>query len=339
MRMPVAAVVWLLWSTLLLPIGAIGCVVQPFTEPQQTGVDGGVSTSAAGAPRYRLLSETGLYADLASGALAEGVVEYTPAYPLWSDGSHKRRWIKLPAGTSIDARDLDHWRFPVGTKLWKEFAIASGAAIVRVETRLVEVVGPGDAVWLGGFAWRDDGSDAELAADGAAGVRGTDHDVPAMDECLTCHAGEPSRVLGFSALQLSHDGPGNFAAWRERLAPVPPQSSYPVPGAGPEQQALGYLHGNCGHCHQPGHESGMELRVRVTDADVADTGAYRTAVDQPLSTWAVGGFERRIAAGRPDASGVVARMHVRGRGQMPPAFTKRVDASGAALVIEWIRGL
>jgi hypothetical protein len=47
---------------------------------------------------------------------------FTPHYPLWSDGSAKRRWLRLPPGTSIDKSNPDAWEFPRGTKAWKEFS-------------------------------------------------------------------------------------------------------------------------------------------------------------------------------------------------------------------------
>jgi len=36
--------------------------------------------------------------------------------------TEKRRWLRLPTGTAIDKSDPDHWQFPVGTQLWKQFS-------------------------------------------------------------------------------------------------------------------------------------------------------------------------------------------------------------------------
>src|SRR5262245_53854204 len=43
-----------------------------------------------------------------------GVIEYTPQYPLWTDGAAKRRWLRLPPGEAVDASDPDHFDFPPG---------------------------------------------------------------------------------------------------------------------------------------------------------------------------------------------------------------------------------
>ena len=64
-----------------------------------------VTVRAADVPALpQHLRDTGLY--------AEGVLAFSPQYPLWSDGAVKNRWIYLPPGTSIDATQPDAWEFP-----------------------------------------------------------------------------------------------------------------------------------------------------------------------------------------------------------------------------------
>src|SRR2546429_91492 len=53
------------------------------------------------------LSDMGLYSDIVSKTIANDMVEYTPTYPLWSDGADKRRWFALPAGGQVDTRDME----------------------------------------------------------------------------------------------------------------------------------------------------------------------------------------------------------------------------------------
>src|SRR4249920_2001350 len=96
------------------------------------------STSDADVARGRppvapgLLSETGLYLTGTTDVDPRNR-PYSPQYPLWTDGATKRRWIRLPEGAAIDARDDEHWAFPVGTKFWKQFAFSGR----RVETRYI----------------------------------------------------------------------------------------------------------------------------------------------------------------------------------------------------------
>lgn len=187
------------------------------------------------------LSETGLFVDAAK-TLAPNVLAYTPSFALWSDGAQKRRWLALPGGTTIDNSAPDTWRFPVGTKFWKEFTRDG----VRVETRMLLKTGEADDAWVGAsYVWRD-GDDRSL--EGMINARGTEHDVPAADRCFGCHGGRRSRVLGFSAVQLDNGGTPALSELSAMLA-VQPQRSFRVPGNEVERAALGYLFANCSHCH------------------------------------------------------------------------------------------
>lgn len=292
------------------------------------------------------LSETGLYAtlDAEHEVLASGVLAYRPGFELWSDGADKRRWILLPEGGVIDVKDADDWRFPKGTKLWKEFTRDG----VRVETRILFKSGDGDADWAAAaYVWRADGSDADLAKDGATNARGTPHDVPAANRCMGCHGGRRSRVLGFSAVQLaSAAGDGAlslsdlFAAGKlsaDVAAPV-------IPGTDTERAALGYLHANCSHCHNsvrpesdgprcydPRRDIDMLLAVSRLGS-VAETPAYETLV---------GGV---VEPGDPDDSKLFELASRRsegtpGKDQMPPLATESIDEEGLAVLRAWIQAL
>src|SRR4029453_4738296 len=202
---------------------------------------------------------------------------FSAQYPLWSDGTRKRRWIYLPIGTSIDATQVDAWAFPAGTKLWKEFGYGR-----RIETRLIERLADGS--WgVAPYVWNRDGSDAELAPEQGivvpiADAPGGQYSVPSRDDCRACHEGPAVPVLGFSALQLSSDrdplaphadpaqtGQLDLKRLVERgalrnlpaaLLTKPPRIDAPTPLA---RAALGYLHGNCGHCRNAaGALSGVE---------------------------------------------------------------------------------
>lgn len=280
------------------------------------------------------LSEAGLYADIAAARIAPDAIEFEPVHALWSDGLDKRRWLRLPAGARIDASDMDSWQFPAGAMLFKEFSVGGR----RIETRLIARTGDGPRdYWMGAFVWDDDESDARFAAAGRTDARGTGHDVPAASRCGSCHNGEPGRVLGFSAVQQPDvapellDGAAGIAV---------DQGSRSIDGD--EAAALGYLHANCGHCHNPRGgarpDTDMDLRLSVADRHVEDTGAYRTAVGRSLRSSGQPGL--RIAPGAPDRSGVVARMSRRGDdAQMPPLGSEVVDPAGVALVRRWIESL
>src|SRR5581483_5548075 len=135
---------------------------------------------------YTKLSETGLYADIAARTTAAGVTSFVPNNVLWADGADKQRWIRLPPGTQVDTSNMDHWVFPIATKVWKEFSIGG----VLLETRLIERYGTGPQdFWMGAFVWSADQSDATFAESGQSDINGTQHDAPAQRLCTNCHNG------------------------------------------------------------------------------------------------------------------------------------------------------
>jgi len=302
-------------------------------------------------PAYVHLAETGLLADAASLRIAADVTAFEPTYWLWSDGASKRRWLRLPPGTRIDTADMDHWVFPVGAKLWKEFSLDG----VLLETRLIERYGDGpEDYWMGAFVWNADQTDAVLAPDGQSNINGTPHDAPQEKHCAACHRGEPGRVLGFAALQLSRPpdasrvGPTLSDLTKQQVLTAPPvggeEAMFAIAGTAETVAALGYLHANCGHCHNRNGtawpDTQMVMRLETDETDLASTGLYRSLVGKDLQYWRGGAITERVAPGDPAASAVVARMSTRGTDdQMPPLATEELDPAGVAKVTSWISSL
>jgi hypothetical protein len=298
------------------------------------------------------LAETGLFSGAAPLTLAAYVHHYVPKYPLWSDGADKDRYIYLPQCSTIDTSDMDHWKFPVGTRLWKTFAIGSK----RIETRMLHHYGATQSDWLfATYQWNETTPDEPTAAlsvpDGVQNANGTDHDVPSETECQNCHGKLRERVLGFGAFQLSHSGTGDDLTietlsnmgWLSVAAP----EGFAVPGTPVQQAALGYLHGNCGGCHNSGAQlppsSPLLLRLLVEQTDYAQTDTVSSTIG--VATFgepaASGAF--RIAPSAPANSSVLTRMQARGSElQMPPLETtssELPDASGVAAVAAWVASL
>jgi mono/diheme cytochrome c family protein len=282
-------------------------------------------TSLARAPAT--LAETGLFAAASPETLGDGVRAYKPRFELWSDGAKKRRWIRLPPGTQIDGSDPDAWQFPVGTRLWKEFAFDGR----RVETRYMERFDDG---WLFvSYAWNDDGTEATQLAQGGKTSASGSHVIPAADQCFGCHGGRASRVLGFSAIQLAQAPEGLTTRQlfdAGLLTPEPPELQ--LPGDDTAQAGLGYLHANCSHCHNqtrpmPGKErcwdplNDLDFSLRANSlGSVSATAAFKT----------ISQHERQILnrLGRTAAEG-----------GMPPLAKDVVDTDGAARVKAFVDSL
>src|SRR6185503_5783599 len=92
-----------------------------------------------------LLSQTGVFSDLATLTPAAGVIPFGVSPPLWSDAAEKRRWMIVPSdGTAdspqerIDVSSDDTWKFPVGTVLVKHFELQQPTGSPhRLETRFL----------------------------------------------------------------------------------------------------------------------------------------------------------------------------------------------------------
>lgn len=313
---------------------------------------GGVPDASAAAPDasdsgrpsptgYPLhLSETGLFSDVKAEKLGKGVRAYEPKYKLWSDGATKRRWMYLPDGQQIDTSDMDFWKYPVGTKAWKEFTRDG----VRVETRMLHKAGPDKSDWvMVAYQWRADLSDADAVPAGVQNASGTLHDIPNQDTCAFCHGNMADTLLGITALQLSHDLPGvkiTDLVTEGRLT-SPPAAPFALPGSTLAQDALGYLHANCGHCHNPSSRVAITVSLTLWESthaldSVETTVGYQTAVGQPNAFLPMFHI---IEPGRPAQSELVYRISRRGGGQMPPAGTELVDDSGVKTVTDWISSL
>jgi hypothetical protein len=303
---------------------------------------------AAAAADPNLLSSQALYDDLAAGNPSGDALEFTPDYPLWSDGAHKRRWVLLPEGEQIDTSDMDHWKFPVGTRFVKEFSLDG----VRLETRVIERVSDTGNVKkdlaMNTFVWNEDQTDAELTKTGVVDHLGTPHDVPRQKDCIVCHVGEDSGTLGFSAIQLSESGMLRTLE-RRGLLSDPPGRLFKLPGSDVERDAIGSLHANCGHCHTEGTIADvLRLRVLVREVDLpfAEWELYQTSIGQEVVKWSPRpeGFDIRVVPGKPDASALLYRMLQRDSDttigeQMPPLATEQVDTEGVAAVRAWIEAM
>jgi mono/diheme cytochrome c family protein len=307
------------------------------------------------------LADTGLYADFATKTVRADNLPFTPQYPLWTDGAAKKRWIHLPPGTAIDASDADVWKFPIGTKVWKEFAFER-----RIETRYMERGADGRWIYAT-YVWSQDERDAVLAPE--RGIRnayelegGAHYEVPGVMDCRACHQGHPAEVLGFSALQLSTDRDplaphaakpaadeldlkrlverGLVRGLADEFVAHAPRIDASSPRA---RAALGYLHGNCGHCHNDtGPLAGLELAL-AQQTDAAADSAERTLASlvgqsSRFRTAGADAATRRVVPGRKEASVLTVRMRsANPLARMPPLGVQVIDDAGLALVERWIR--
>jgi hypothetical protein len=241
---------------------------------------------------------------------------------------------------------MDHWEMPVGARFWKEFTRDG----VKIETRLIHRFGPGADDWIfGAYEWDDGLGTAVYVPNGVPDAKGTPHDIPSVGQCKNCHTKLSERILGFGAVQLSYAAPAGDASIAGLSAAnkltVPWADGFVMPGDDVASAALGYLHANCGNCH---NETGvavtpMHLRMLVGAATVEDTEVWKTAVAKPTNIFQCNGCNR-IEPHFAAESAIIQRMSVRDvPAQMPPLGLTEVadDQPGAGVdkVSAWIDSL
>jgi hypothetical protein len=336
------------WSWVLVPLFA--CGDDSGATPDAPVVD--MSPDGPSFIEPQTLAETGLCVDAGCTAINASIKPYTPRFELYSDMATKKRWIYLPPGTTIDTSNMDHWSFPVGTKLWKEFSRGG----TRVETRLEMRIGPGetqDDWFYAAYVWNADQNATTWAEFGESDANGTQHDVPSKTMCRQCHENNrPSRVLGFSAIQLDLDGAAGdldlvdtIAAGMLSAPPAGTSPFYPLPADGAyAHAALGYLHANCGHCHNPNSNvaanTSVTFRLTIgTLANLAGTPTYTTAVNATTAN-TVGGHDTIVKPNQPNQSVLIDRFEsAMANLRMPQLGTEVMDPDGQTTLRTWISNI
>ncbi|MFT3926854.1 MAG: hypothetical protein QM778_30190 [Myxococcales bacterium] len=300
---------------------------------------------------------TGLYKDRDPTRHPESVQPYTPGVTLWSDGAEKQRYLQLPPGAQIDTSQMDAWKFPVGTKAWKEFRFDGKL----VETRIFWKTS--DTHWESGtYIWDAANTSATLNEDRKPVILPSGYEIPTARDCGKCHHGGSDQLLGVEAVALALPSAqgvtlaGLSAAHSLSAPPATASVTLPEDATGKAGAALGYLHANCGMpCHSArglGDETQLVLRLRAdefwpSDAGTApvaaeSTDAYRATVNQAPTTASVAQAfpgALRISPGSHEQSLLWQLTHRRGNYQMPPLVTHKIDDVGTQKIADWIDAL
>lgn len=275
------------------------------------------------------LSETCLYDS--RHEINKELLAYKPEHVLWSDNAAKERWIFLPQ--PIDTREMNNWRFPVGTRTFKQFSLNGKKLETRIFVKTQE--GSGVRAWrMSSYIWNEAQTEATINYAGAQNILGTDHDVPSQRQCIMCHMGASDANLSFSAFQQLKFLP---ELARQNIFTHPPKGEIKIEATPLQRAAVGYLHANCAHCHSPNGMAGfINLSYDINTISLKDAGVYKTAVNKPSRRTSL----KIIDAGNPEKSFLYQRISNRGSAlQMPPLATEKVDETGSAIIYQWIKSL
>ncbi len=312
-----------------------------------------------------LLSQTGLFIDVAREQPMAGVIPYSINSPLWSDGAIKKRWMAVPGNETITFAPRGSWDFPEGSVLVKSFAFpaAESGKNRLVETRLLAKQ---QGEWYGySYRWNAEQSDAELVkSEGQEEIldwvveEGSAMDIrwryPSRTECMVCHSRAAKFVLGLSVEQMHRtqtyhhaDGSAVDAPQLETLAGLglfgetwkmpneidvqklvdPYDAKQDI-----DRRARSYLHTNCASCHV--EAGGGNSKINLDFFTTAEKMNLLEA--DPLHGSLDIAEGKLLKAGAPEQSILHARLARRGTGQMPPLATHRVDAAAVELIRQWI---
>jgi uncharacterized repeat protein (TIGR03806 family) len=306
-----------------------------------------------------LLSQTGIFSDLATLAPAPGVIPYDVSTPLWSDAAKKQRWLIVPndgiadsAAEQIDVSSGDNWKFPVGTVFVKHFDLEQANGTTRrLETRFL-VHGQDHRYYGVTYRWRADHSDAELQGPKAflEPVGEQVWHYPSRSECGQCHNSSADYVLGPKTAQfnrpLYYPSSGTTANELTTLqglglfnTPLMPASLPQMPTlhqgtAFAEESARAYLGANCAHCHRPSGPGRGEFDLRfvtpLSEQDVIGADPIET-----LDTLNA----KLLAPQNPDGSIILKRLSALDGSAMPPLAKGIVDERAVSVFKAWIAGM
>jgi len=337
---------------------------------QMSSIGGRIYRLARGGPPPpkqtlpKLLSQTGVFADLPALQPAAGLLPYSVNSPLWSDGAVKSRWVALATNAVVGFASSGRWSFPAGTVFVKHFSLpvddTDPKVLRRLETRLL-VRDASGAVYGASYKWRADNSDADLVNAGftedvavktATGSRVQKWFYPGRQDCLTCHTSISGGVLGVNTRQLNGDfvypatgiRDNQLRVWSHLALfdkPVADKNLPLLPRlvnvtntlANLNTRVRSYLDANCSHCHQPGG-AGAFFDARF-DTPLAKQNLINGPVQNPLG---IAGA-KVIMPGDTNKSLLFHRVSMLGQNQMPPIAKNVIDDQAVAVIAKWISSM
>ena len=318
------------------------------------------------APFPARLSDTGLFASVNEHRVVPALIPFSVNAAAWTDGAQSERFLVVPGEGKVGFDTARGWNFPEGTALVQTLSLereaGNAASRFRIETR---VMLRQKNEWAGySYRWNAEQSDAVLVAKAGAetvfavrdpaaagGVRQQTWRFPSRTECLVCHSRQANFVLGLSGAQMNRDydyggvrdnqlrALEHIGLFTQALPKRPNELDRLVdPQDGAQDlaaRARSYLHVNCSACHVEagGGNSKMDLTFTAAKERVNLISARPQhdtfGIDNAML----------VAPGDPGRSVLVHRLSQRGRGQMPPLVSTRVDERAVQLMRDWIAQL
>ncbi|MEK7950294.1 PQQ-dependent sugar dehydrogenase [Luteolibacter soli] len=321
-----------------------------------------VVSSTTGTTFPDLLSETGLFSNVATLTPAPGVVPYDVNLPFWSDHAIKRRWFTLPNASATFTWSKDgQWTLPTGTIWVKHFDMEMQRGVPaskkRIETRLL--VKNATGAYGVSYKWNAAGTEATLVEDEGESfpLAVTENGnpvpqtwtIPARGQCMICHTPQAGYALSFNTRQLNlesdmsgHTGNQLTTLFNQGYFPNNPGSPNFLPrhlrgdeaAYSVEARVRSYLAVNCSYCHKAGGTGGGAWDGRpelLLDATGLVNGSATNNNGNPVN--------KLVVPGDTLHSIVLNRVGVtNGFTRMPPLASNVIDTASVSLLTTWING-
>jgi len=314
------------------------------------------------------LSDIGVFEDLVSLRVRNGIIPYNVNAPLWSDGALKKRWMMIPNDGIFDEpsekiifnKEAD-WTFPEGTVFIKHFELPlsneEDAEISRLETRFFVIGKDGRGYGLS-YKWNDEGTEAFLLSGGETKSFDIYEDgqyaytqsweYPSRDQCLSCHNENAKYVLGVKTHQLN--SLLEYEHSNEKINQLDYLNSHKIfstdigytgfmlqsyhienEKTDLEDRIASYLDANCSSCHREGGIPDLNLDFRYNSSQ-----NLKRFVDWPTESHASTSGRPIVTKGDHENSEIWVRDASELSNQMPPLGRTFVDQIYVDSLAKWI---
>ena len=319
------------------------------------------------------LDSTGIFTDMTTLEVADGIVPYDLVESFWSDGAIKKRWMAIPNdGThDTDAEQIEYsengdWTFPIGSVLIKHFDLpvddTDSSITKKIETRLSIMGSDGNFYYLT-YNWNEAQTDAILQEEGldetvtiatvGGGTRTQTWHFPSNTDCKTCHNNVVSGALGLKARYLNsdYDYTENGGTTANQLVTLShlgildetiedtdtpeilTSKSIYDSSATLDEKARSYLDLNCAYCHRPETGNRANFDLRLFNS-LETTNILNAGILSPLHNYP---DEAIIYPGDSLKSILYHRMNSIDPTVMMPSLSKNIiDQDAVDLIGLWI---
>ena len=310
---------------------------------------------------FSKLSDYRFFKDLTNQIPSDEVLPYQLQSDLFSDYTHKQRFVYVPPSMKVKHKKNKVFIFPVGSVLIKTFSYQntmSELAPQLLETRLlIHSEGGWKAV---SYIWNEDQSEAYLSliggtiqtsfSDEDGNIRSVRYRAPNKNQCKECHQINASMTpIGPKArnmdLSISYsDKPQNQLAkwhdlgWIDQDIDFMKMVNYSSLNEDIGDRARAYLEINCAHCHIPGGAADTTgLYLMLEETNKKSLGFYKKPVAAGKASF---NLKYSIVPKKPNQSILLRRMESMDPGIMMPESGRALKHDeGIEVISEWINSL